>query len=222
MYLDPATQELRRTSCANEIVYFDQHECHAPKNTRLLHDGYNFFLETPNQIKAIEPAFQDKLLRNRPQDDILKMIGRKNDTVQYLTPEEMERRGLVLRNENVQVDPSVNKAILDFIEQRSCSPYIEVSVSEEGEPVLRVNGRLNGGGFFGAWAGGWAGYTAVNVGCYTIIGGVGALAGMVGGPVVAYGVTHGLAATFSPLIQTAAITGAMAGGIGGAVATGPV
>ncbi len=85
------------------------------------------------------------------------------------------------------------------------------------EYSLRMNGRLNGGGYWGATIGAYAGKAVVSLAGHGTI----AVIAFCSGP-LAIPVTIALESTFGPAIEAASIAGAVLGGIAGGTATGLV
>lgn len=202
------------------LTYFHPTECHAPQNARLFHEDGEFYLEHDNDVIQVQRAYMDKNLRGIDQDTLLTLLGRKNETAQiigYIDLQECD-----LSNDMEPVDEEVLEAIKPLMAYRTNAPYIQVNLNDHGEPTLQLKGRLNGGGFLGGAAGAWFGAFMVNLGTQAAIACVSVPVGMVGGPIAGLAVHKAISATVAPAVAAATTTAALAGGIGGAVLTGPV
>jgi len=95
--------------------------------------------------------------------------------------------------------------------------YIQLKQIGDDNYKLSLEGRLLGGGLFGATAGAWIGKAVVYVAGHGAI----LVAGALTGPAAPVTILT-LEAWFAPQIEMASMAGAVAGGILGGVATGPV
>jgi hypothetical protein len=116
------------------------------------------------------------------------------------------------------VDSSIRK--MDF-KQRSMyimkGGSLALSQTTEGNYILRIAPKIKGGGLVGASIGAKIGYFAVHFVSHTTIGIISACTGP-----FALATAASLEATAMPWILIAAKGGAIAGGVIGGVATGPV
>lgn len=93
--------------------------------------------------------------------------------------------------------------------------------SGNGEFSIQSHNRLNGGGAGGATVGCWVGRFVAQAIGYGVVAPIIALPALAAGP-VAYGVAvAGAAGTIAPIVESASTATAIAGGMIGAVITGP-
>ena len=100
--------------------------------------------------------------------------------------------------------------------------YLTVNRMSDGEYVIHGQGRLLGGGLLGAHAGAWLGKALVSVVGHGAIALVSGAVSLVATPAAGFVVFTSLESTLGASIEVASFTGAIAGGIIGGVATGPV
>lgn len=100
--------------------------------------------------------------------------------------------------------------------------YIQIEQLSNQDYILKVKGKILGGGAGGAAAGILAGKFLVHFTAQVGIGLASVGVTLVAGPVVGYATFQALEVTLAPAIETASIYGAFAGGMMGGVATGPV
>ncbi|MDR3549791.1 MAG: hypothetical protein P4L31_00110 [Candidatus Babeliales bacterium] len=133
----------------------------------------------------------------------------------------------VLRNNKIHVveNYSLDKPLRD-IDSKQLSKILlhhKLHVSEFGADEFQIKpmGQLKGGGAVGATIGCWTGRFVAQAIGYGIVAPIIALPAWVGGP-WAYGVAvAGVAGTIAPIVESASMTTAIAGGIIGGVITGP-
>lgn len=100
--------------------------------------------------------------------------------------------------------------------------YITVNKMSNNEFTLKAKVRGLGGGVGGATAGVFAGATIVQSAYWGLTGGIGLAATAIGGPITASAVVGVWCYWTAVPLAIATKTAAVAGGIAGAVATGPV
>ena len=100
--------------------------------------------------------------------------------------------------------------------------YLAVTDIGKNEYSLKLNGRLNGGGVFGTIAGAWIGKSLVSLVGHGSIALVSGAVSIVATPAAGIAVSIMLESTLGVAIEAASLKGAIAGGIMGGVATGPV
>jgi hypothetical protein len=116
----------------------------------------------------------------------------------------------------------VDKAIRNIPQDKlakllSMGAYLRLNKLSNDELALHLEGRLQGGGIFGANAGFFAGKFLTHfVGHGTIM-----VVGLLTGPAAPATITA-LECTFAPVIEGASNVVGLAGGVAGGVATGPV
>lgn len=99
--------------------------------------------------------------------------------------------------------------------------HLAINKTDSGEFTIRANDHLKGGGALGATIGCWTGRFVTQAIGYSIVAPIIALPALVGGP-VAYGIAvAGAAGTIAPIVESASTAAAIAGGMIGAVVTGP-
>lgn len=113
------------------------------------------------------------------------------------------------------VDAAKLKALLN-------QGYIAVNQSTNGDYKLQYNGRLQGGGIWGATIGFWAGKIATHAVVQAGILAVSGVATLVGGPVTGGWVLSTLESSLWVPTEIASNKVAIATGIAGGVVTGPV
>lgn len=108
------------------------------------------------------------------------------------------------------------------ISKKMASAYLVVKQFDNGEYKLELSPRLPGGGAAGWWAGAWAGKIGVHLGAQIIICTVATGAGLVTGGAGFLPVYASLTTATAPAVEAASVTAALAGGIAGGAATGPI
>ena len=114
-------------------------------------------------------------------------------------------------------DPIVRNMTKEELKTFLTMGYLSVNQMDNGEFTLKANGRLNGGGPIGAAIGAFLGKAAISIAGHGTIQIIGILSGPAYLPVVI-----GLESCFGGAIEATSMAGAVAGGMIGAVATGPV
>jgi hypothetical protein len=194
----------------------------ALKGVQLLHDDRGFVVVKDGDAFPVRPEYTDKELRNLSDEDLDFVLGLKTrvringeDVILTRIDSGAAQELLIVDNaDSVQLSDKESRKI---VSQLPVSSYIKVLQYEDGEFGLRLRTRLQGGGFFGGWLGA--------VVCKFVVSGVlhGAIlvVSAATGP-AAPAVFAALEATAGASIEAASTAAALAGGITGAVITGPV
>jgi hypothetical protein len=119
--------------------------------------------------------------------------------------------------ESYDVDPLLRKMNREQLKKFQQKGLISVNQADNGEFSLKAGAKLRGGGPGGATIGAYVGKFLVHFVAHGTILIVGACTGPAAPATIA-----SLEATFLPTIEAASNVGAIAGGIIGGVATGPV
>lgn len=211
----------------HKLIYFQETEYRAPIDVKLGYDGAEFFVESPRGMQIIQRAFTDKNLRGIDKTLLLQVLGRRSQRVELLSREDTN----ILFPEDfletessteLVLDESIINEISELLKYKSSAPYLSVSFNDHGEPVLRFQQRILGGGAFGAWAGCWAGKIAVHLIAQGLITCISLPVTIIATPMAGAAVHTALTKATLPAVEIMSIAAAAAGGIGGAVLTGPV
>lgn len=185
-----------------------------------------FGMELDTYKPAKEDQFKQKLALNIKSD---KMLIQPSST---FIPQQLgdvkiyhSQKDFYVKTNNIKhpvkscfVDKEVRKIGKEQLKQfLADGGYLSLNEMSDGSFSLNANKRLPGGGVLGASIGAFLGKAAVYVVCHGAI----QVAGVLSGP--AYPVTVlALESWFAVPIEGASMAGAVAGGMIGAVATGPV
>lgn len=153
------------------------------------------------------------------------MIPKRLGNVSVLHDEEgfrVEQNGNLYDVNNGDVDKELRHVSPQKLKAMLAKSYIAVNKSDNGDFSLKSHARVRGGGLFGAALGAFLGKGLVSVvghgSIYLVSLGVSAVAT----PAVGVGVGMFLSGTIGPMIEAASMHAAIAGGMLGGVATGPV
>jgi hypothetical protein len=193
------------------------------KGTRLFHEDGNFVVVKDGNVFPVKPEYLDKELRNLSDEELDFVLGLKakiniNDEEIILTriaPSVAQE--IIAATDNEEVINFSAQDTKKITSQLPVSGYIQVLRYENGEFGLHLRTRWCGGGFFGGWVGAMV--------CKFIVSGVlhGGIAviSAAAGPAAPF-VWAGLESTVGSSIEALSTAAALAGGITGAVITGPV
>lgn len=192
---------------------------------------------TPNGIivavdgekQLVNPVFVDKEIRHLDSRQMMYWLGLAKDislhgetvTMVKRTHEEFQEEvAAFMENEQCQqLDEETSSDIKRQLTDQG--GYLEIVQLVDGSFAIHAKHRLPGGGIFGGKAGAWIGYVGTHLIAQTVIHAATGVVAIVCPPAapVAYATMQSAAA--AP-VQALAVTAAVAGGITGAVVTGPV
>lgn len=105
---------------------------------------------------------------------------------------------------------------------RQAGAMLKVSQMKNGDFTVGLDGQLKGGGIGGAYWGAASGKFLVHLAFQGVVGVVSGVVSMVATPAAGVAVAVAMEKTFLVPVEVLSNTAAVAGGIAGAVATGPV
>lgn len=195
---------------------------------RVFHDKNGFVILKDGEYFEVQNCFVDKEVRNISDKQLGYFLGTIQDIEingQKITLTKISNREIENKIEKIK-DPIIlklnPKTSSDFIKQLSPGAYLVVGQMDNGEYFIHAKMRLPGAGIWGAIGGAWAGKFIASAVCHTGIWVVAGAVSIVATPAVGAIVGMSLESTLGTTIETFTTAAAVAGGIAGAVATGPV
>jgi len=213
----------------NSAVEVNQSNLFIPTHlngVRLFHDKNGFTVVNDTDEFNVRTECIDAELRNLSDEDLAFLLGLKAKIV----IDGQEQTFIKVSSElaNTLITNSPKLALLStedsakIISQLPASSYIKIFQYSDGQYGLHLKTRLPGGGLFGASAGCWIGKFVASAVCHTAIFAVGGVVSLVATPAVGGILIASLESTLAAPIEAVTTAAALAGGIAGAVATGPV
>lgn len=213
----------------NSIIQIDSSNLFIPlyaKNVKLFHDGKDFIIEKDGEFLPVSNDCIDKELRNLSKEKLEFILGLRVKI-------EIDGKELLL----VKISPKLTKKLIleseEFVQfnledsekivsQLPASRYIQIFQFSNGEYGLHLKTRLVGGGAWGAIIGVVTGKFIVHAVGGVVAGAAGLGATLIAGPVAGWAVAAGTWGVIAPTVEATSTAVALATGIAGAVATGPV
>lgn len=194
---------------------------------RLFHGNKGFTLKVNDTVYAIKNEQVDKELRGLKSKELDVVLGNRalvtfNDAeIEFSRVPYKAAQHYVSNAESLVASASYEMST-EILSQLPRQNHIKVLEYSDGSFGLRFSPTLNGGGFWGAIGGAWLGKAVASVVCHGAIVAVGAAVSVVGTPAAGWVVVTALEGTLGTTIEATTTAAALAGGIAGAVATGPV
>lgn len=195
-------------------------------SVKLFHNEKGFYVERDGEKKKIQNCFIDKELRNLTDYQLNILLGNIKKVkiggqiaILERIPEEVALN-TVESNNGEALPQELNDKVAEQL--KGAPSYIQITEMSNGDYSLRLNHRLLGGGVWGGICGAWAGKfiaSAITHGSIVVAGGV---ISVFATPIMGGAFIATMEGTFGTAIEGFTTAAAVAGGIAGAVATGPV
>lgn len=209
------------STVSSSVLELKNKQVHIPEklgDITLCHDNNGFFIKKGEEIIEVQNAYVDQELWNLTNNELKQLVGDGAD-IRVATQEEIDD---IDWDEAVELDEETTELIREEVLKSMTSSYITVSQLNDDSYSLHLKHRLVGGGAFGAWAGVWLGKVGVHLVAQGLIFCVSGPVSLVATPAIGGMVHQAIFAAALPAIEATSIAVACAGGIAGAVATGPV
>jgi hypothetical protein len=182
------------------------------------YDGSRFSIIKDESVSFVQPAFLDKELRSISKQELMLLLHQPYMNLKIMQDDELMTQEPRYLRETTEEEKAL--FISQFFLQSTF--YIEVKQTIQGDYILKLKGRLPGGGIWGAWAGAWGGKFITHLIAQTIIMSIGGIVSIVATPAAGVAVVMALEKTAMPAIEATSIAMAVAGSISLSVLTGPV
>lgn len=194
-------------------------------DVRIFHTKNGFSILENGKIRSVRSEHIDKELRDLTNKELDLLLGNKaivtveGKKMEFTRVPEVFAKRVISHNESEAVNISIAD---DILSQLPSQNHIKVIKYENGDFGLKFKVNMAGGGVWGAIGGAWLGKTVASIVCHGAIAIVGIAVSAVATPMVGWAVVTGLEGSLGVTIEATTTAAAVAGGITGAVITGPV
>lgn len=226
-----ATTFLNMNIHANNSIELSSKEVSVPEslgNIKVLHDNDGFSVVKGSEVYKVENYNVDKSVRDISTKDLCYLLGRIRDVeingeMQTFTRvSHQEFKDAIKDQEKIELSKFEKEEATEIISQLESSTYVTVKQNFDGEYIINSRVRLAGGGLFGGSFGAWMGkigtHLVFQAGILIVVG----VVSVVGTPAAGYAVGVALEKSTFVAAEILSTQMALAGGIAGAVITGPV